>query len=370
VKSNKRYLISLLLISLIVFIIGYFNMNYLLKVSTNHLLENQIESSKREAEEFSNLVSYQIESGLSRETVINNIQKSIEGTNTGSGFICMFDWSGVEICHPDPKKIGNQVSPNESYVKSINEELNTKDFYDLLQSKKGYGGLRKFSSDRSSEIIYLYPVKNTDWIIAAHANLSKIENEISNIKITFFLVYFLTCISIILLSLIALRYISTSYKNELELKNQELEVEVLALLKLNNQLNKYKSKVSNDIEGSFDEVKGKDRNLKQRLLTFKKDKLIAVKVDQIAFINTQNTVTTITNIEGVKFSSNSSLDEIYNSLNQTIFFRANRQYIISIKGIDEIFKYGNNQLKIKTIHNENIIISKNKVAEFKKWLNS
>jgi hypothetical protein len=50
--------------------------------------------------------------------------------------------------------------------------------------------------------------------------------------------------------------------------------------------------------------------------------------------------------------------------------RANRQHIISVKGIDEILRYGNNQLKIELNppSNSTIIISKNKAAEFKKWL--
>ncbi len=178
-KKDKLYLLTLLAISSIVFIIGYFNMNYLIKVSTNQFLNLQIESSKREAREFSNLVSYQIESGLDRNTVISNIQKSIEGTSTELGFICMFDWSGIEISHPDPQKIGKQVNPNESHVKSINDELDTEDFYDLLKNKKSFGGVREFNSERSSEIIYLYPVKNTDWIIAAHANIDKIDKELS-----------------------------------------------------------------------------------------------------------------------------------------------------------------------------------------------
>jgi DNA-binding LytR/AlgR family response regulator len=54
-----------------------------------------------------------------------------------------------------------------------------------------------------------------------------------------------------------------------------------------------------------------------------------------------------------------------------MFFRANRQYILSVKGIDEILKYGNNQLKINTDPSieSGIIISKNKASEFKRWLN-
>lgn len=375
-KKDRLYLLTLLAISVVVFVIGYFNMNYLIKVSTNQFLEIQIESSKREAQEFSNLVAYQIENGIDREIVINNIQKSIEGTNIESGFICMFDWSGVEICHPDPQKIGKQTSPDESYVRSINTEIDPEDFYQLLKNKKHQGGLREFSNERSSEIIYLYPVKNTDWIIAAHANIDKIEKEIENLRVNFLLVYLLTSISIVLLSIFIVRYLGNYYEKELESKNAKLTEEVFALTKLNLGLTNYKIKINEKIDDkdiTNDAKDGTDNNesskITRRLLTYSKDKLISIRVDQIAYINTENSVTSITCLDGKKYTNNSSLDELYNRLDHSLFFRANRQYILSAKGIDEILRYGNNQLKIKTNPENNVIISKNKASEFKKWLN-
>lgn len=369
-KKDKLYLFTLLSISLIVFVIGYFNMNYLIKVSTNQFLDIQIESSQREAREFSNLVSYQIANGVNRDTIINNIQRSIEGTNIESGFICMFDWSGVEICHPDPQKIGNQIAPDESYVRPLDDSLDSEDFYQLLKNKKHSGGLREFNSDRSSEIIYLYPVKNSDWIIAAHANIDKIDKEIKKLKVTFLLVYLLTGISIILLSVIIVRYLSNYYEKELELKIQLLTGEVLTLSKLNSDLIKYRKKISDKIDKEIDREDENELKTKKRLLTYSKNNLISLKVEEIAFINTENSITSITSLDGKKYIHNSSLDELYNSLDHSVFFRANRQFILSIKGIDEVFKYGNNQLKIMTKLNNSIIISKNKVAEFKIWLNS
>jgi len=375
-KKNKLYLLTFIAISIIVFVIGYFNMNYLIKVSTSQFLEIQIESSKREAKEFSNLVSYQIENGIDRETIINNIQKSIEGTNTESGFICMFDWSGVEICHPDPQKIGKQTSPDESYVRPIDAGIDSEDFYELLKNKKQSGGLREFSNDRSSEIIYLYPVKNSDWIIAAHANIDKIQKTIKKLKINFLLVYLLTSISIILLSIFIVRYLGNYYENELELRNEKLTEEVLSLSKLNMSLTTYKNKINKQINDSDINEDGKDDSanedtsiIKSRILTYSKDKLISIRVDQIAYINTENSITSIHCLDGKKYTNNSSLDELYNSLDHSIFFRANRQHILSVKGIDEILRYGNNQLKIKINPEKSVIISKNKASEFKKWLN-
>jgi len=372
-KKDRLYLLTLLTISIIVFVIGYFSMNYLIRVSTNQLLEIQIESSKREAREFSKLVSYQIANGVDRNTVINNIQKSIEGTNIESGFICMFDWSGVEICHPDPQKVGKQTSPDESYVRPIDDGINSEDFYDLLKNKKQQGGLREFRSDRNSEIIYLYPVENTDWIIAAHANIDKIEKHIKQLKVNFLLVYLLTSVIIILLSLFTVRYLGSYYENELELKNERLTDEVINLSKLNSDLNSLKNKVAfaeKDSANKIEKEEDKAPN-KTRLLTYLKDKLITIKVDEIAFISTEHSVTTITCLDGKKYNSNSSLDELGSSLDLVLFFRANRQNILSVKGISEIIKYGNSQLKIITnpATENSIIISKNKASEFKRWLN-
>lgn len=77
-------------------------------------------------------------------------------------------------------------------------------------------------------------------------------------------------------------------------------------------------------------------------------------------------------MDGKLTTSNNSLDELYNDLDDSLFFRANRQFILSINSIDKILRYGNNQLKIVVVPKSdiNIIVSKNKASEFKKWLNS
>jgi len=373
-KKDNLYLFTLLALSGIVFVIGYFSMAYLVKANTNQFLEIQIQSSKREAREFAKLVSFQLENGVSRDIIVNNVQKSIEGTNIESGFVCMFDWSGVEVCHPDPQKIGKQTNRSESYVRPINEEINSQDFYDLLKQKKQQGGIRNFSdNNRDSEIIYLYPVKNSDWIIAAHANINEIEKQVQKLKVNFSLVYILTGVIIIFLSLSAVRFLGNYYEKELELKNAKLSEENTILSKLNSNLINYKDKINKKIEKDNNDLKdkGEASKTKKRILTYSKDKLISIKVEEIAFVNTEHSITAIFCLDGKKYTSNSSLDELYDSLDKTLFFRANRQFILSVKAIDEILRYGNNQLKIKTSppSDDSIIISKNRASEFKKWLN-
>ena len=75
--------------------------------------------------------------------------------------------------------------------------------------------------------------------------------------------------------------------------------------------------------------------------------------------------------DGSRSTTNLSLDELFAQLDDSYFFRANRQFIISIASINKIVKYGNNQLKIIVNPGSeiSILISKNRAAQFKKWLN-
>lgn len=371
-KKDKLYLYTLLAISLVVFIIGYFSINILVETSTKKLIEIQINSSKREAKEMSKLISYQIDNGIPLKKLISNIQNSIENTDMESGFVCMFDWSGVEICHPNPNKVGKKTKPSDSFVRSLDDELNSEDFYDLLTKKKEIGGVRKFKDpNRDSEIIYLYPVKNTDWIVAAHANISNLENQINQLKFKFFLIYGLASFLVILFTLIIVRMIGSYYEKGLEDKNESLVDEVLSLTKLNANLLVSKKKKIEKITLENQQNNSTETSYKNRIITYLRDQIIKIETNEIAFIQIENSITTVTNLKGVKHTSNASLDELYTSFNNTQFFRVNRQYIVSINAIDKILRYGNSQLKIitKPTSETAIIISKNKASAFKKWLN-
>jgi len=370
-KKDQLYLFTFLGLALIIFIVSYFSMSYLFETATSHFLKNQIESSKREANEISNLVQYQLESGLTKETVIQDLQKGIEGSNTESGFISLLDWSGFQICHPDSEQIGRQIIPDESFLRPISEELEPNDFYEFLKEKTKVKNTAYL--EKSTEIIYLYPVKNSDWIVAAHADIDNLKKQMQNLKINFILVYIASGVLIVLLSLFLVRLISRKYELELEHKNEGLSKEVLSLSKLNRNLITYKEKVdlaqSSTTKQTSNENQG---HSKRRILTYVKDILVAIDTQEISFIYTENTITYICCLDGKVYNSNSSLDELLKDLDNTYFFRANRQFILSINAIEKIYKYGNNQLKIDLNPPSviPIIVSKNKASDFKKWLGS
>lgn len=360
-RKDRLYFLTFLSITIIFLIIASFTVRYFIKVSANQLIEVQVESSKREVNEIATLINAQLESGLSKESIVQNLQKTIEKTNADSWFISMFDWSGKEVCHPNRTEIGQKTNSNQTLLASLNENNNSDALYEVLTNS---------DKDASSEIIYISPIKNADWIIAAHANIPRISNQMRELRNNFYVIFSLMGILVILLSFLAVRLIGSKYEKQLELKNTSLESEVLNLSKLNVDLVTYKERVVETAKE--EEQESTSDTSKTRILTYIRNELVPVRIQDIAYVYTENTITYVVCFDGKKSTSNVSLDDMFTNLDPSLFFRANRQFIIGITAIDKIIRYGNSQLKILVQSNASveIIISKNKAAEFKQWLNS
>ena len=176
-------------------------------------------------------------------------------------------------------------------------------------------------------------------------------------------------ILITLLTFIVVRYLGSAYEKQLETKYASLTSEVINLSKLNADLISYKERVVEEpVEIASDDNTEQE---KKRILTYIRNELVPIAISDIAYVYTENTITYVVCFDGKKSTTNMSLDDMYNNFDATLFFRANRQFIISIAAIDKIIKYGKSQLKIllQSKTSEEIIISKNKAAEFKQWLN-
>ena len=363
-KKDKLYFLTFLSIAAIFLLVALIASKYFIKVSANQLIEVQVESSKREAKEVAKLIDFQLSSGIQKENILINIQEIIEDSNSDSWFITVFNWSGKEVANPDKTKLGQIVKSDEVLLTSLKEKNNSENLYDLLIRNENVS---------TYEIIHISPVKKSDLIVAANVNVNRIKNQMSALKSNFYLIFLIMGILVIVLSFVAVRIIGSAYEKQLELKNSSLTSEVLNLSKLNTDLVSYKEKVTLSPVETLSEInssKEKDKE-KERILTYVRNELVPIAIKDIAFVYTENTITYVVCFDGKRSTTNMSLDDMYTNLNSTLFFRANRQFIISITAIDKIIKYGNSQLKIvlQSKTSEEIIISKNKAAEFRQWLN-
>ena len=374
-RKDKLYFLTFISIAVIFLIIASLGINYFVKISVNQLIEVQLEASKREANEIATLVNYEFISGLDKNVITQNLQNTLNGTNKGTSFISVFDWSGKAVCHPDITQVNQKVNSNQSLLESLKDGSSLNKLYDLLIHHKK--SKETNATQVESEIVYISPIKSSDLIVAAHTNLDKMVTQIVKLKRRYYTIFILMGILIILASFFAVRFIGSYYEKQLETKNTNLESELINLSKLNMDLVTYQQKVATEIKEEIQkpilttsEITAATDTNKIRLLTYVRNELVPVAIDSIAYIYTENTITYIVCTNGNRSTSNSSLDEIFINLQPSLFFRANRQFIISITSIKKIIKYGNSQLKILVEDAEvEIIISKHKAAEFRKWLN-
>jgi two-component system LytT family response regulator len=108
---------------------------------------------------------------------------------------------------------------------------------------------------------------------------------------------------------------------------------------------------------------------KHFLIPLKGDKLIPVQTSDLACFYIDAGIVKAFSIDGKTYKFDYTLDELADLLDPELFFRANRQYIISRAAIKDIDLWFNSRLSVnlKIIAPEKILISKTRIGEFKKW---
>ncbi len=101
-----------------------------------------------------------------------------------------------------------------------------------------------------------------------------------------------------------------------------------------------------------------------------KGKYYPIPVSEIAFFYTENEIVWLYKLSGERFAIDHKLDELETLLDPTVFYRANRQFIIRFEAIQEFEPYFNRKLAVR-LHPaspESVIISKAKASDFTRWL--
>jgi two-component system, LytTR family, response regulator LytT len=111
-----------------------------------------------------------------------------------------------------------------------------------------------------------------------------------------------------------------------------------------------------------------DKAVSSLLINFK-DKIIPVKIADIALFGIDYKTTQLITFDNQKYFVNHTLDELEIICGEA-FYRANRQYLINREVVTEALQYFARKLvlRLKIEGKHEIIISKSKVPEFLSWL--
>ena len=174
----------------------------------------------------------------------------------------------------------------------------------------------------------------------------------------------------VVIGFIMVRFIGSKYEKVIEDENAHLQTE---LVKLNEKVVAIQNQPKPVVQSPVIPRETEQKTIsKSRIICYQKDELVMIDVNEIAYLYLEDTVVYVYCLLGLKHHYHQTLDNFMKETNSKLFFRVNRQTIISINAIRKIFKYGSNQLKVELKPNDEFsaVISKNKIAEFRQWIDS
>ncbi len=110
---------------------------------------------------------------------------------------------------------------------------------------------------------------------------------------------------------------------------------------------------------------------KDRFLVKVGDKIILVKVENIAFFYSESKTTYLVTDENREYIVDESLDAIEAKLDPKHFFRIGRSSIVSLEQIQVVTKHFSSRLKVqlRNSRRDDLFVSRARTGEFLEWLN-
>lgn len=140
-----------------------------------------------------------------------------------------------------------------------------------------------------------------------------------------------------------------------------------ALQKFKRLKNVYPQNIITDIASAYSNM---NKQYKNRFMVKMGDTITTIKLEDIDHFISEDGVVLLATNAGKRYSIDYSLDNLEPMLLPDSFFRINRKVIVNIKSIQKVAPYFNSRLKLSnaTLIDDDAIVSRERVNDFKKWL--
>lgn len=123
----------------------------------------------------------------------------------------------------------------------------------------------------------------------------------------------------------------------------------------------------------LESVKSQTIRYRERfLIPYHADEYLIIPVCDVSHITIRDGVVRLCTHSGKHYTLNMTLEEVEGQLDPQRFMRVNRQFIVNAAAVQKLSTYflGKMRIHMTAAPNEEIIVSKDKVAIVKRWLNS
>ncbi|TMM58691.1 response regulator transcription factor [Maribacter algarum] len=113
-----------------------------------------------------------------------------------------------------------------------------------------------------------------------------------------------------------------------------------------------------------------NKEYKHRFMVKVGNQFKSFNVEDIAFFKSHEGLIFLYTHLGQSYPVEYTIDQLENILNPVQFFRINRKFMVSVQSVTEIHSYFNSRLLLKLIpkEKEQVIVSRERTTNFKRWL--
>jgi two-component system, LytTR family, response regulator LytT len=128
--------------------------------------------------------------------------------------------------------------------------------------------------------------------------------------------------------------------------------------------------LTTDIQRIVQSFQSSEKKFKNRFLVKFGDNIQFKNIDEIAYFFADDKITYLVSNEGRRFIVDYKLEQLEDLLDPNFFFRLNRKFIIRIDSVQKIKTLINSRLQIflKPNFEQDVFVSKEKMGDFKAWL--
>jgi two-component system, LytTR family, response regulator LytT len=140
------------------------------------------------------------------------------------------------------------------------------------------------------------------------------------------------------------------------------------------KLKAVKSAFSIDFDMLMANIQGREPDFRKRFLIQTGEKIRKIEVSEIAYFYVLQKGVYLRTFQGNSFAIEYTLDKLEKMLDPSAFFRINRKYLVNMESIVNMVAWSRGRIKLDLKPNADdeldTIVSIDRSAEFRKWLNS
>lgn len=112
-------------------------------------------------------------------------------------------------------------------------------------------------------------------------------------------------------------------------------------------------------------------SFKTRFMVKLGENIVSIKTDEVDHFKAEDGIVLLVNQFGKRYPVDYTMDQLEPLLDPAIFFRINRKAYVNIENVKKVGQFFNSRLKVSTNHldGDDAVVSRERVGNFKEWLN-